>query len=967
MKRTLILLAFVLAFGAASAQDKLKVETFYLPNGLKVLVAEDHSEPKIFGSMIVHAGSKHEDTAATGVAHYFEHMMFKGTDRIGTTDWVKEKPILDSISAAYDRLHDARSDEERNMIQLEINRLNVEASKYAIPNETDAILQKMGCTGLNAATSYDYTIYYNYLPSNQLENWMEVYAERFRNPVYRLFQSELETVYEEKVKNDNKPSIQFIRRMFREAFGDHPYGRETIGYGRHLKCPQPSAMQRFYDQYYVASNMTLLLVGDLNASQARTLTERYFSNLPRGEKAEKKPYDLPRYDRQVAKKMKLTQLSMGFIIFPGVSVNNPDKMALDMASKLIAGSNGLLDELASNTEIMSAQHLLYSFEESGLNTILYMPIPLFQSHKKAEKKIFAALDSIAQGRFSDALFESIKVQALRERKEQTESLKKTALLLQSLETAGSSYQQWLEDNQRLQNLTRQDIMDVANRYFNRNHCTILRSKRGTAPTEEAIKPAWEHLEAQNAGVSSPFAQKIYDRPVAEVTPQVIVFDTNQTIKQSSNQSVVSILPLTPTCKMYSAANPRNDIFTLKIYYHYGTLDNPNLAMAVDCFELLGADSLAREEFNIEVERLGGSFYLSAGNDYTTLSISGFDENFDTIMALVMRKINHPRPGKYTIDIMVEAMNAERKSYRKDASAWSDALLEYAIYGDSSTYVNRLSAEEVKQMKVEDFLAMIEPIYGRDGYVTYVGNADPKRVAEMLVTANLVRPDVTVMPKQRKKTHHKYNEDIVLYATNSKFVKSDIYIIVECPEFDFSDEYRSFVYDDYMGGGMNSVFFQEIREFRSLGYNTYTTFNKDFSKHNRPVFLAYLGSQSDKTLEGVEVMTDLLTRFPEREDKFRLTRDYLVATRNGKYIGFRNLPQQVRDWMEVNHLTADPRARTTEKIKNMTYDELCEFHRKYIEGRPRITVISGNAEKFSPDELSRFGKLRELKFEDIFGE
>ena len=168
MKRTLILLAFVLAFGAAGAQDKLKVETFYLPNGLKVVVAEDHSEPKIFGSMIVHAGSKHEDTAATGVAHYFEHMMFKGTDRIGTTDWAKEKPLLDSISAAYDRLRDARSDEERNAIQLEINRLNVEASKYAIPNETDAILQKMGCTGLNAATSYDYTIYYNYLPSNQL-------------------------------------------------------------------------------------------------------------------------------------------------------------------------------------------------------------------------------------------------------------------------------------------------------------------------------------------------------------------------------------------------------------------------------------------------------------------------------------------------------------------------------------------------------------------------------------------------------------------------------------------------------------------------------------------------------------------------------------------------------------------------------------------------------------------------------
>lgn len=213
---------------------------------------------------------------------------------------------------------------------------------------------------------------------------------------------------------------------------------------------------------------------------------------------------------------------------------------------------------------------------------------------------------------------------------------------------------------------------------------------------------------------------------------------------------------------------------------------------------------------------------------------------------------------------------------------------------------------------------------------------------------------------------KHNENLVLYATNSKFTKSDIYIMVECPEFDFKDDYRSIVYDDYMGGGMNSVFFQEIREFRSLGYSTYTTFNKDYTKHNRTVLLAYLATQCDKTNEGVDVMTDLLSSFPDREEKFRLTRDYLVATRNGKYIGFRDLPQQVRDWMEIYNLTNDPRTRTTDKIKNMTYDELREFHRKYIEVHPCITVITGNAEKFDLEALSRLGELRELKFENIFG-
>ena len=538
MKYKLFVIAFLCTLLTVKAQQPLHVETHYLSNGLKVILAEDHSEPKIFGSVIVHAGSKNEDTAYTGVAHYFEHMMFKGTDRIGTTDWAKESLYLDSISKAYDLLHDAKSEEERHKIQLEINRLNIEANKYAIANETDAILQKMGCTGLNAGTSCDYTIYYNYLPSNQLENWMDVYTERFRNPVYRLFQGELEAVYEEKNIGENNAMNKFIRTMYTEAFGEHPYSRDVIGYGRHLKNPQPSQMKVFYDKYYVASNMTLLLVGDFNTAQALQMAEERFSIWPRGEKAEQKQYNLPRYEKQVVKKIKQTPLPMGIILFPGVKSNHPDKIALDVTSKLISGGNGLLDELTTNTEIMGAYHIPVSLRDAGVNALLYIPIPIVQRHKSAEKKIFAALDSIREGRFSDALLESIKVQALRERKEKMENLRSIAMLLQTLELEGSTYEEWLQDNERIQNITRQDIMDIASRYFDRKHCTIIRSKMGSPKKESAVKPDWDHLEAQNIGAVSPFAQTIYDRPVKEITPQVIDFNKD-----------VTILDVTPNCKL----------------------------------------------------------------------------------------------------------------------------------------------------------------------------------------------------------------------------------------------------------------------------------------------------------------------------------------------------------------------------------------------------------------------------------
>ena len=388
MKKLFFMLLSVLTVVAASGQtEKLNVETFYLSNGLKVIMCESHDQPKIYGSVVVHAGSKNEDPNATGVAHYFEHIMFKGTDRIGTTDWEAEKPYLDSISDLYDQIQATQDAERRHQLQLEINRLNIAASKYAIPNETDAILQQMGCTGLNAGTSYDYTVYYNTLPSNQLENWMEVYAERFRNPVYRLFQGELEAVYEERNIANNEQMYTFIRNLFTESFGDHPYSRDVIGLDEHLKNPQPSAMKRFYDKYYVASNMTLILVGDFNTTEAKKMAERYFSIWPKGEPAKQPTYNLPKFESQVVKNVKQTPIKIGLIVLPGVKENDPDKLPLDVMSSIISGGNGRLDELATEGKILVTQLMPFALQDAGTNVILYAPKLVGQKFEAAEDLI----------------------------------------------------------------------------------------------------------------------------------------------------------------------------------------------------------------------------------------------------------------------------------------------------------------------------------------------------------------------------------------------------------------------------------------------------------------------------------------------------------------------------------------------------------------------------------------------------
>lgn len=954
MKRiSLFLSALLLSVAVMAQKQELKVETFYLSNGLKVIMCESHDQPKIYGSVVVHAGSKNEDPAATGVAHYFEHIMFKGTDRIGTTDWEAEKPLLDSISDLYDQIQATQDAERRHQLQLEINRLNIAASKYAIPNETDAILQQMGCTGLNAGTSYDYTVYYNTLPSNQLENWMEVYAERFRNPVYRLFQGELEAVYEERNIYNNQQMYAFTRNLFTESFGEHPYSRDVIGLDEHLKNPQPSAMKRFYDKYYVASNMTLILVGDFNTAEAKKMAEKYFSIWPKGEPAKQPTYNMPKFESQVVKNVKQTPIRVGLIIMPGVKENDPDRLVLDVMSSIISGGNGRLDELTTEGKIMAAQLMPFSLQDAGTNVILYVPKLVGQKFEAAEELIWAALDSVKEGRFSDKLLESIKMNNLIGRKQTLESYSGIAALLQGLELSGSDYKEWERENERLMNITREDIMKIAAKYYDRNHCTIVRSNMGFPAKGESIKPDWDHLEAQNQGEKTEFAKHIADRKVKDIKPQVLNY-----------KELVQTVPVSKNCSLYASKNPKNDLFSLTINYHYGSFDNHNIDQAMSYFSSIGAGDMTPEQFRIEMDCLGGSFSLYSGNDYSYFSISGPEENMEKILDLAMFKLRNPRHDPQQLKNLVEQLEASKKEAKNDADTWTSALYEYIMYGDSSDYINHATIKEIKKMKGEDLVALIDNLFGRDGYVTYVGNSDPKQVAKLLRQHNLVRDDVTVMSKRVRKPRS-FNENAVYYCSNKKFLKSDIDFYIPAGNFDYKkDRAACSMFNEYMSGSMAGIFFQEIREMRSLAYSTYGNFRYDRFNRTPGNYYGFVGTQCDKTEDAIAAMRDLMIRFPERKEKFSNAQDYLISVRNSSYQTFRSFPGNYRYLVEEEKTDRDERVEITNEIRQLNYDDLHTFHKKYVEGRPMVIFISGNAKKFDLKALGQYGKVQEVKYKDM---
>ncbi len=932
-----------------SAQIDLPVQTYHLDNGLKVILCEEHSQPKIYGCVVVHAGSKNENPDATGVAHYFEHIMFKGTDRIGTTNWPAEKLYLDSISQAYDRLQAAANDNERHAIQLEINRLSIAASQYAIPNEVDAILQHMGCTGLNAGTSYDYTVYYNTLPSNQLSNWMDVYVERFRKPVFRLFQSELEAIYEEKNMYDNQQMQAFARNVFTQSFGDHPYSRDVIGLAQHLKNPQPSQMQRFFDTYYVANNMTLILVGDFKTSEVKQLIRDKFSIWPSRPLPQQPTYQLPDFAKQKIVNVRQTPIKAGLMIFPGVPNGHPDKLALDMLSSILGGNTGLLSRAATQGRFLMAQHMPLSLQDAGSNAIIYIPNLLFQSHAKAEQVVWDCLDSIKQGRFSDDLIEGIKISSYADRQEMVEGISQISSLLLQLELEGSSFQQWQQDMRRWMSLTREDIIDVANKYFDRDHCTIVRSKMGFPAGQPAVKPDWDHLEPANKDASSSFARMIAANQPDPIQPQVIDFNRD-----------INIQPINPHFSLYSVPNPYNDIFNLSLIFNYGTLDNPDINNAIAYLEQLGADSMDLQQLNQQLNLYGAHFSLSSDNDNSYLYISGLEQHLDSILALCHRWLTNPRHDKKQLEILLDGMKSNKKTYKNDADSWFSALKAYVNYGDQSYYLRSTPYKQWGKRTGEELHREVMQIFTRNGYVTFSGNTQPSDLVEKLVRYHLVPDSVTDMPSRDYK-RKQYTTPQLFYSTNKKFLQSNINITAPSIMFDTllhrpdgapSDQALVALFNEYFGSGMNSVIFQEIREFRSLGYSTGGAFSYYMLNLNPAYTYTYLGTQCDKTLEGVEALRDLMITFPERPEKLQPAIHHLIVSRNSNYITFRSLPGMVRYWVEKRGWNRDHRAELTEQISRVTLDDLRAFHTKYIKGRPLVAVIVGNAKKFDPDAVAR---------------
>lgn len=257
-----------------------RITEFTLDNGMRFIVMERHQAPVVSFMTYVDVGAAYEAEGKTGAAHFLEHLAFKGTTRIGTSDYEAEKALFDQLDALFDQIQAAKAagqEEQSATLQEQFNTLRAEASSYVKQNELGQIVEQAGGVGLNATTSADATRYFYSFPANKLELWMSLESERFLEPVFREFYEEKDVILEERrMRTDNSPIGKMIEEFLETAFPGHPYGRPIIGYEADLQNMRRQDIQEFFEAYYTPTHLIAAVVGDVDTDEVKRLAETYF-------------------------------------------------------------------------------------------------------------------------------------------------------------------------------------------------------------------------------------------------------------------------------------------------------------------------------------------------------------------------------------------------------------------------------------------------------------------------------------------------------------------------------------------------------------------------------------------------------------------------------------------------------------------------------------------------------------------
>ena len=937
-------------------RDPMQVHIYQLDNGLTVCLTENHQEPRFHAEIAVRAGSKHDPSEATGIAHYLEHMLFKGSQKIGSLDYEKERVHLDSIQTLYERHFKTRDEAQRKAIYALIDEQSQLAALHAVPGEIDQLYNTMGSKHVNAHTWVEETVYKVDLPSTRFTHWARTEAERFSKPVFRLFQTELETVYEEKNRSmDNKG------RLIREAvhgllYKLHPYGqRTTLGSVEHLKNPSLKRMREYYETYYVPNNMALVVSGDIEIARAIDIIDAEFSLWERRE--------LPKGMRW--KEAKLTGREEVVVRYPGEEYvliayrtepsTHKSTEALQLVDMILDNATAGLININLNQKQAVRRAGSYTTSHSNQNDYgaqyLWGIPKQDQTLEEVEQLLLDQVALLREGEFEDWIIPAIITDFDKTRKRALEENNSRVGLMREAFLAFDEWEHARRKVDRMRKVDKGQIKKMARRYFGDGY--VVGFRRDGEPDLPSIdKPEIQSVDIE-PGRQSAFVTELLELPVEELEPVYIIPGRDFAVEE-----------VVPGVQLYYAKNPLNDLFSLEISVDVGTLADPMLSVSHELMDKSGTAVLNAEELKKEWYRLGTDFVFDVDDYESTVTLQGLDGNFARSVSVAMDLLRQPTAPDSTLEELTRIIIARRQDQIKDHNAINKALIRLNRHGEMSSFRRAIPNEGLSQLTVDGLHGSVRDLLSYKHTLSYSGSLPTETVlAELRRHYSVAEGDLREPPPFRPLLIRE-PEATQIYFFNKEMAQA--LVRIESGDGPYNETRRPAIdlYNEYFDGGMSGIVFQQLREARALAYSAGARYLHAERADDPNLMVAVIGCQADKTPEAVDAFIDLLDDMPESPERFETARAGLINQYRTSRLNSRNILGTVRKW-ERQRVVVDPRAWRFEQIQRSSLDRVLEVYRERIQGRPKLISIVGDKSKFDLASLGRYGEIIELGVEDIF--
>lgn len=929
--------------------DPSQARIYTLPNGLKIYLAQNKDEPRIQTYIPVRTGSNNDPADNTGLAHYLEHMLFKGTSKIGSHNWETEKIYLKQISDLYEKHKSESNTENKKAIYKQIDSISNVASQYAVANEYDKLISSLGATGTNAHTWFDETVYKNNIPSNELEKWMMIESERFSELVLRLFHTELEAVYEEFNRAQDNDFRLIHYALMKNLFPESNYGQQTtIGTSEHLKNPSLVAIEKYFHEYYIPSNMAVVLVGDLEFDATIQLVDKYFGHYKKGE--ESKKYVAKEAPLKVIKKIEVFSPSAERLQFAyrlGGSKTEDAQLVRLMDMLLSNQTAGLIDlNINQKQTVQYAGASPQIMKDYSAHVFTGMPKE-GQSLDQVKDLIIAQIDKIKKGEFDEWMIKAVINDMKKQREQVLENADALATMMYDSFIQEQSWADIVSDLDELTKFTKADIVKFANDNYKDNYVIVYKRQGENKDLVRVENPGITPINL-NRENESQFYKDFQKLTVKNIQPEFVDFE--KSIKRET-------LKKTPFSFIENKTNNLSQIYYIT---EMGSDHNKKLSLAINYLDYLGTSKYSAEDIKKEFYKLGIDYGVGTGGHRSYVYINGLQENLAKGIELFEHLLANVKADKAAYNNYVEKILKGRRDAKTNKNSIQNALNQYVMYGKESRFRDILSEQELRAINPEELVAIIRDFLNYKHQIFYYGN-DLAETKKSLTKFHNFGKNKAI---PARKEYPQPATDGKVYFAPYDMVQAEISLRSRENKFDKNLLPSSGIFNEYFGSGLSSIVFQEIRESKSLAYSAYCFYSNASQVDKYNYVNAYIGTQANKLPQAVSAMKELMTNMPKAENQFMNSRNaslkQIATQRYNKaniFFYWLNLQDKGIDY--------DFNKDIYEQTQKMTMADLENFFTKHIKGKQANVGLIGKKENLDWEAVQKLGEVKELTLEELF--